>query len=314
MLDYVSGPAYAKYLTLHRLVLAKDSWQSAWVTELRDTNLRTMYDTYARGMANLIYALNASSDPWVMAVDKLVSKSDTSITQRRDLVLANGTMQDRQMRLQVRFLKPGVYDLLINGANGGHRSDRELAGGIEVSVPANSTKRVEVRAVSLEDRVVPDQDYDASVTYLSDLTPYAAQCGTDLPRPAFQYDHSFGGRTIHLGDRDYPKGLGCAANTVLLYRLDGNYERFKATIGVDQELAGETKPPPSVFFTLHVDGMLRFESGPMYKDTAPHDVDVDVRHAQMLMLRMSCNWDYNGNGIHDHGDWAEARLVGRAQP
>ena len=34
----------------------------------------------------------------------------------------------------------------------------------------------------------------------------------------------------------------------------------------------------------------------------------------LLMLRMSCNWDDNGNGIHDHGDWAEARLVGRAQP
>jgi hypothetical protein len=314
LLDHVCGPAYAKYLTLQRMVLAKDSWQSAWVTDLRDTNLRTMYDTYARGMANLIYALNAGIDPWVVAVDKLASKSDPNIVQQRDIVLANGTMQDRRTKFQVRFLKPGTYNLLLDGASQGRKNNRELADGIAIGVPANSTKHVEVHAVSLEQRAVPDRKYDAGVTYLSDLTPYAAQRGTGSPQPTFQRDHSFGGQTIRLGSRDCVKGLGCGANTVLLYRLDGNYERFKATVGVDREVAGETTPPPSVFFTLHVDGVLRFESGPMYKDTAPREMDVDVRHGQMLMLRMSCNWDDNGNSIHDHGDWAEARLVGRAKP
>jgi hypothetical protein len=80
LLDHVSGPAYAKYLALCRLVLDKDSWKSAWTMELRDTNLRTMYDTYARGMANLIYALNRANDPDISVIEKLV-ESFAAITR-----------------------------------------------------------------------------------------------------------------------------------------------------------------------------------------------------------------------------------------
>ena len=43
-------------------------------------------------------------------------------------------------------------------------------------------------------------------------------------------------------------------------------------------------------------------------------MDVDVRRARMLMLRVSCNWDDDGNSQNDHGDWAEARLVGKLKP
>jgi len=100
---------------------------------------------------------------------------------------------------------------------------------------------------------------------------------------------------------------------VLLYELNGEYDRFQATVGVDDSVAGKTSPSPSVFFTVFVDGLLRFESGPMFTNTPPKDVNVDVRHARMLMLLMSCNWDDNGRSENDHGDWASARLTGRAR-
>jgi hypothetical protein len=341
LLDHVGGPAYAKYLALHRLVLPKDSWTSAWAADLRETNLRTMYDTYARGMANLIFALSPSSDPWVAAVDKLVSKSDTNLVQQRDLVLANGTSEARASRVQIRFLQPGTYELKCDSTSLGRGTHRQLAEGLSFDVPANSMRLVTVRAVELDPpSAAPADTYDASSTYLSDLEPVATQRGTGRPEPTYRKDQGFlGGSTsrpapissapsggqdaaglrnpagglISLGGKPYARGLGCAANTVLLYAINGQFERFRAVVGVDDAMAGRTNPPPSVFFTVHVDGMLRFESGPMFRDTAPHALDLDVRHARMLMLRMSCNWDDHGNSRNDYGDWAEARLVGKTR-
>ncbi len=314
LLDHVSGPAYGKYLELQRLVLNKDAWKSAWVAELRDTNLRTMYDTYARGMANLVYALNQSSDPRVVAVEKLASEADPAISHRRAILLANGTRQDRTTTLKIRFLQPGTYAALLNGQRVGHKTHQELASGLPITMPANATKEVQVLPVSRAQPTPSPRTYDPSRTYLSELEPFAAQRGTGFPQPTYRNDQSFDGHTITLKSGVFPQGLGCAANTVLVYRLDGQYERFKASVGVDQEVAGTHAPPPSVFFTLFVDGILRFESGPMFQDTPAREVDVEVRNAQMLMLRMSCNWDDNGNSINDHGDWASARLEGKARP
>jgi hypothetical protein len=82
---------------------------------------------------------------------------------------------------------------------------------------------------------------------------------------------------------------------------------------VDGSVATKTNPPPSVFFTVFVDGLLRFESGPMFTNTPPQEVNVDVRHARMLMLRVSCDWDDNGKSQNDHSDWADARLTGRVE-
>ena len=312
LLDHVSGPAYGKYLALCRLVLAKDSWPSAWDMELRDTNLRTMYDTYARGMANLIYALNRSSDPWVGAVEKLVSKSDLKIGHERDLVVFNGTPQARASRVEIRFLEPGSYDVELDGAELGEKTHVQLAQGLELNLPANSMRRIQVHLRELAS-AAPQMvgAYDSSVTWLSDLTPFAAQRGTGLPVPIYRNDRNFDNSQINLAGTAFDKGLGCAANTVIFYQLDGKFDRFAASCGVDRSMAGKTNPPPSVFFTAFVDGKLVFESGPMFATTPPCEANVDVRHARMLMLRMSCNWDDNGKSKNDQGDWAKARLIGK---
>ena len=191
LLDHVQGPAYAKYLELQRLVLPKDSWKSAWATELRDTNLRTMYDTFARGMANLIYGLNRSQDGLVVAVEKLASKGDTNIVHARDLVLANGTRQDRQTTLEIRYLAPGAYEWLLNGISQGRSSHLELAKGLPLHVPANTMKRIQVRPDFLAAPAsVPDLTYDYQVTFLNALEPFAGQRGTGLPQPIYRRDRS----------------------------------------------------------------------------------------------------------------------------
>ena len=155
-----------------------------------------------------------------------------------------------------------------------------------MDLPGSSMKRVQVRLHQLSPPAVPQaEDYDSSVTWLGDLTPFAAQRGTGLPKPVFRKDMGFDESPIRLGSQVFTKGLGCAANTVVVYELKGEFDRFKATVGVDASVAGMTNPPPSVFFTAFVDGLLRFESGPMIGHTPPPEVNADVHHAQMLMLR-----------------------------
>ena len=311
LLDHVSGPAYAKYIALCRLVLDKDSWQSAWTMELRDTNLRTMYDTYARGMANLIYALNRSSDPWVNSLEKLVSKSDVNIRHERDLALVNGTMQPRDSRVEVPFLEPGQYSVSTNGRPWGDFDNQQLASGLNMRLAPNSMTSVRIQARMLDVASQPSQGrYSPSTNWLSDLEPFAAQRAVGLRQPIYRKDLSFSGQPILVSNQPFQKGLGCAANTVLLYRLDRKHERFKAVIGIDDSVVGRTNPPPSVNFTVFVDGQLRFDSRAVYASTPRKEVDVDVVGADVLMLRLSCNWDNNGNSTNDHADWADARLLG----
>jgi hypothetical protein len=312
LLDHVSGPAYAKYLALCRLILDKDSWKSAWAMELRDTNLRTMYDTYARGMANLIYSLNRSSDPRICAAEKLVSSSDVNISRERDLVVANGTAQPRESRVEIRFLQPGRYDVQVDERGLGQRTSQQLAAGLNISLPPNSMKRVRVRPLHLDDASPPYPGaFDSSVTWLSDLNPFAAQRGTGSPDPIYRRDQGFDTSPLSLGGREFAKGLGCAANTVLLYDLNRDFDRLRATVGVDRSVADRTHPSPSVVFTVFVDGVLRFDSGPILASTPPREIDVEVRHGRTLMLRLACNWDDDGRSDNDHGDWADARLIGR---
>jgi hypothetical protein len=174
-------------------------------------------------------------------------------------------------------------------------------------------KRVEVEQLqSLPVKSVPRR-YDESATPLSDLEPFAAQRGTGAPQPTYRKDRSFGDRPMTVGGKTYEKGLGCASNTVLAYDLGGRYERFRATVGVDDAMKDAANPAPSVCFTALVDGRLAFESGGMKGASSPKFVDVDVRGAKILMLRLSGNWDDGGKTDHDCGNWAEARLIGKAR-
>lgn len=314
LLDHASGPAYAKYLQLHKLALPRDRWNDAFgVQELRDINLRTMYDTYMRGMANLIYALDLSSNPKVAVVEKGISKRDCAIGHERDIVLANATAQDQATTLRIRYLTPGMYRLIMDGKDQGQKTDKELGAGLSLAVPANATQSIKVGAISLH--AVPEEhrEYDDSVTYLSDLKAMDAQRGVGLPTPIFVTDRSFSSSPLRLAGTDYKKGIGCAANTVILYRLGGRYRRFQACVGLDDSVQHAVDPAPSVNFTVFVDGICKFDSGTVDSRTAPRRIDIDVSGAQVLTLRLSDNWDNEGRSDNDHGDWADAKLIGKAR-
>ncbi len=176
----------------------------------------------------------------------------------------------------------------------------------------NSMRTLRVKPVTLRSFVPHAEKFAPSITYLSDLQEFAAQRGVGLPTPVFVKDRSFHGGPISLKGTTYSKGLGLAANTVILYDLNRQYQRFAAIVAVAENIPA-SGPRPSINLTIFCDGKCQFDSGSLYPDTPPRPVEVDVHSIQMLVIRVSSNWDNDGDMRNDFGDLAEARLIGRAR-
>ncbi len=111
------------------------------------------------------------------------------------------------------------------------------------------------------------------------------------------------GRTLTLNGVTYAKGLGIHAASEVVCNLNGAYTRFKAYIGVDDEVPDNA--PASVVFEVWADGQRLFQSATLRPTSTTVPVDVDVTGKQQLKLVVTDAGDGVG---YDHADWAEARL------
>jgi hypothetical protein len=151
-------------------------------------------------------------------------------------------------------------------------------------------------------------DYSlGKVTYLSDLEPRAMKYTPEFGFPGafpvyeFRRDKNFEGGPITLGDKPYAKGLAIHSQSMLKYRLGGEYRRFQSVMGIGDEIRyGD------VDVTLKGDGKTLFKSA--VKASAPGDkgtiqrsvpliLDVDVSGVVELEIFV----DYGSDG-HDNGD------------
>jgi hypothetical protein len=108
------------------------------------------------------------------------------------------------------------------------------------------------------------------------------------------------GGPLVLNGRRYEKGLGVHADTTLTYKLDGNFETFMATIGIDDSPGGG-----SAVFRVRGDERVLHQSDVLFARDSQRVV-VDVRGIRELKLECSRGPDLD---LGDHGDWAEARLI-----
>lgn len=192
-------------------------------------------------------------------------------------------------------------------------------------------------------------------TFLSDLSPaYVIQEDrwlansqkdpSDLPFPFhYQEDESIPkmhGETdpIQINGKTYPKGLSCYPYTLLVYKLDQQYNQFRATIGLDDR-AGHPERDPSVHFRVYVDQQKKPDSSsnasttkrpvsssktiPVIKryDTekafrngnqgramrfsdSPRKLSISVDNHQYIFLEVD-----HGTGYLEYADWGNARVI-----
>ena len=99
----------------------------------------------------------------------------------------------------------------------------------------------------------------------------------------------------------FAKGLGAHANSDVSYFLGGTCTRFKASIGIDDEVPASNG---SVTFQVYADSNLVYQSASLNGTSATQTVDVSVAGASQLRLVL----DSGATADWDHADWALARV------
>jgi hypothetical protein len=139
--------------------------------------------------------------------------------------------------------------------------------------------------------------------YLSDLSPTTQQnrSALDLDFP-IHADRNVSGGRLSLRGQAFEKGLGVHAYSSATYKLDGQFDRFLATIGIDDSAA----PHGSVVFRVYLDGRRAYESKIVRGDEPGIPISVDVGGAALLTIECDDAGDLD---VSDHADWADAALL-----
>ncbi|MFQ5495810.1 MAG: NPCBM/NEW2 domain-containing protein [Phycisphaerae bacterium] len=167
--------------------------------------------------------------------------------------------------------------------------------GLKTSVGTELNLRLDLLA---ELRLQSDR-----VVYLSDLKPSATHVAGLLHRPwPVAMDKNVAGGPLAIGGRVFAKGIGVHSRTEISYALNGAYERFVSTIGIDDAV----RPRGNVVFQVLADARIRFDSGELSGSDPPRPVLVDVSGVKTLTLVV----DYGAAmDVADQADWADARLL-----
>lgn len=133
--------------------------------------------------------------------------------------------------------------------------------------------------------------------YLGDLTPVSAEQGWGT----LGIDKSTEGNQLKIGGQSFDCGLGTHARSEIVYKIEPEYEKFTACVGVDQET-----PYGSVVFEVWLDGEKVFSSPQLLNGDPPLPVIVPVAGKREMKLVVTDG----GDNIHyDHADWARSGFV-----
>jgi len=119
-----------------------------------------------------------------------------------------------------------------------------------------------------------------------------------------QRDASVEGRSLMIGEKYYPKGIGVHAASEITVPVPPEYTRFLADVGVDDEI--KAGAPSSVVFKVLGDGVVLYESPILKAAMPPYRVDVGVERVHTLTLVVT---DASDGTNSDHADWGNARFA-----
>jgi hypothetical protein len=100
-------------------------------------------------------------------------------------------------------------------------------------------------------------------TYLSDLEPASVeQTSTEDRVEHYRRDKNLDDGPLRLAGRSFAKGLALHSRTVLVYNIGGEYKDFKAWLGVDDQVGGDSQAQ----VTIEGDGKVLFATEVRRKD------------------------------------------------
>jgi hypothetical protein len=150
--------------------------------------------------------------------------------------------------------------------------------------------------------------------YISDMTPTKVTLGWG-ENPGI--DKSIDGNPITIKGKIYPRGVGTHAVSKLVYKLNPDFKRFVATVGIDDEVQsksvkiGGKEIGPSVVFQVVVDGDIIAKS-PLMKPLEVYHFNVDLPEEGKVITLVAT--DGGDRFSYDHADWANAGFLTTKKP
>lgn len=122
-------------------------------------------------------------------------------------------------------------------------------------------------------------------------------------------DRTVDNRRMSIAGKQFEKGIGTHANSVIPLKLDGNATKITGWVGLDDETGNQG----SVEFSIKADGKEIWKSGTMKSGTAAKQFKLDIKDVKILDLVAS---DAGDGYDYDHADWADVQItmLGDAQP
>jgi len=143
---------------------------------------------------------------------------------------------------------------------------------------------------------------------LSDLAPTLI----DQHKGLVGTDRSHLGNPLTIGGRSFPRGLGVRAPSRVEFQLAGQYNLFRATVGIDLEDDLEATPARDrgerVQFVVTGDGKRLYSSEWLKWNSKPVAVEVEIKGVKTLCLEADCSLS---RWLVGSSDWAEARVSKR---
>jgi len=164
----------------------------------------------------------------------------------------------------------------------------ETAWNARVTVPADLVKQIRVRG--------------GRVTFLPDLEPIAVEEVPYFGRViSWRRDAGFDGEPPRLRGKKPGRSLAVHSRSVLTYALDGQYDKFKATLGFDDSAGTRGRVDCRVL----VDGREEFAQADFRADQDPLSVEVSVKDARQMSLEVDFG---QAADVGDRILWADPRL------
>ena len=140
-----------------------------------------------------------------------------------------------------------------------------------------------------------------ATVWLDELDLSKASQGVGRP----QTNKSVDGKVLSIGGKTFEHGFGTHAEGYVRIELNGEAERFQASVGVDDEMARQRS---SVEFIVVGDDKELWKSGILRAGNAAQECSVDLTGVKVLELIVTDGGDGNG---YDHADWANAKFDAR---
>ncbi|MFT4548286.1 MAG: hypothetical protein ACI9UA_003605 [Pseudoalteromonas tetraodonis] len=164
----------------------------------------------------------------------------------------------------------------------------EMIDGIAVELPWENVRRLRV--------------YSSRLVSVAGLEPKEVKTQAILaPKWEFRRNLSVAGNELTIGKDVFDQGLGLAAGMQVTYDLEGDFDLFTATIGID----AETQRRGDCEFVLVGDGRELFRQRVRGSDAAEL-VKVVVSGVRELTIAVEPGENLD---ISDHANWAEASLL-----